>query len=77
MCGLWIRNYGLHLDNISNTHVFFHVSLNFLQALHIVNSLKITKTPYSVLTKMRYEKQNWMQGWDNGTIADLLNWPII
>ena len=36
---------------------------------HPVNSLKITKTPYSVLTKMRYERQNWMQGWDNGKIA--------
>ena len=43
------------------THLFFYVYLNFLPVLHIVNSLKITKTlMYSVLTKMRYKKQNWM-----------------
>ena len=35
------------------THIFFHVYLNFLPVLHIVNSPKITKTfMYSVLTKM-------------------------
>ena len=37
----------------ANTHIFFHVYVNFLPVLHIVNSLKITKTLiYSVLTKM-------------------------
>ena len=34
--GGWGHNYK------ANTHIFFHVYLNFLQALHIVNSLKIT-----------------------------------
>ena len=47
----------------ANTQFFFYVYLNFLPVLHIVNSLKITKTlMYSVLTKMRYKKQNWMLG---------------
>ena len=63
----------------ANTHIFFYVYLTVFQVLHIVNSLKITKTlnPYSVLTGMRYKKQNWMQGWHNGKRADLINWPII
>ena len=73
--GLWIRNYGLIWTINSgmiflfwhnfkaNTQIFFFVYLNFLPVLHIVNSLKITKTLiYSVLTKMRYKRQNWMQG---------------
>ena len=30
---------------------------------------------YSVLTKMRYKKQNWMQGQHNGKMVDLFNWP--
>ena len=30
---------------------------------------------YSVLTKMRYKKQNWMQGQHNGKIVDFFNWP--
>ena len=41
------------------------VSINFLPVLLIVNSRKITKThshTHSVLRKMRYKKQNWMQG---------------
>ena len=60
----------------ANTHIFFHVYLNFLPVLHIVNSLKITKTlMYSVVTKMRYKKQNWMQGQHNGKMIDLFNWP--
>ena len=54
----------------ADTHIFFYVYLNFLPVLHIVNSLKITKTlVYSVLTKMRYKKQNWMQGQHNGKIG--------
>ena len=60
----------------ANTHIFFYVYLNFLPVLHIVNSLKITKTlMYSVLTKTRYKKQNWMQGQHNGKMVDLFNWP--
>ena len=59
------------------TYIFFlYVYLNFLPVLHIVNSLKITKTlVYSVLTKIRYKKQNWMQGQHNGKMVDLFNWP--
>ena len=48
--GPWIRNYGLHLENKERhefffiiaklTHIFSHVYLNFLQVLHIVNSVK-------------------------------------
>ena len=30
---------------------------------------------YSVLTKMRYKKQNWMQGQHNGKMVDLFTWP--
>ena len=30
---------------------------------------------YSVLTKMRYKKQNWMQGRHNGKVVDFFNWP--
>ena len=30
---------------------------------------------YSVLTKMRYKKQNWMQGQHNGKMVDLFNCP--
>ena len=30
---------------------------------------------YSVLTKIRYKKQNWMQGQHNGKMVDLFNWP--
>ena len=30
---------------------------------------------YSVLTKMRYKKQNWMQGQHNGKMVDFFNWP--
>ena len=60
----------------ANTYIFFYVYVNFLPVLHIVNSLKITKTlMYSVLTKMRYKKQNWMQGQHNGKMADFFNWP--
>ena len=29
---------------------------------------------YSVLTKMRYKKQNWMQGQHNGKMLDFFNW---
>ena len=59
------------------THIFFfYAYLNFLTVLNIVNSLKITKTlMYSVLTKMRYKKQNWMQGQHNGKMVDFFNWP--
>ena len=47
----------------ANTHIFFYVYFNFLPVLHIVNSLKITKTRmYSVVTKMRFKKQNSMLG---------------
>ena len=28
----------------ATTHISFHIHLNFLQVLHIMNSLKITKT---------------------------------
>ena len=60
----------------ADTHIFFYVYVNFLPVLHIVNSLKITKTlVYSVLTKIRYKKQNWMQGQHNGKMVDLFNWP--
>ena len=59
----------------ANTYIFFYVYVNFFPVLHIVNSLKITKTlMYSVLTKMRYKKQNWMQGQHNGKMVDLFNW---
>ena len=59
------------------THIFFfYVYVNFLPVLHIVNSLKITKTlMHLVLTKMRYKKQNWMQGQHNGKMVDFFNWP--
>ena len=60
----------------ANTDIFFYVCLNFLSVLHIVNSLKITKTlRYLVVTKMRYKKQKWMQGQHNGKMVDLFNWP--
>ena len=88
MCLMWIRNYGLIWTINSgmiflfwhnckaNTNIFFYVYLNFLPVLNIVNSLKITKTlMYSVLTKMRYKKQNWMQGQHNGKMVDFFNWP--
>ena len=59
----------------ANTYIFFYVYVNFLPVLHIVNSLKITKTlMYSVLSKMRYKKQNWMQGQHNGKMLDFFNW---
>ena len=30
---------------------------------------------YSVLTKMRYKTQHWMQGQHNGKMVDFFNWP--
>ena len=63
---IWIINSGMifFFGIIAKlTHIFFYVCLNFLPVLNIVNSLIITKTlMYSVLRKMRYLKQNWMQG---------------
>ena len=77
---IWTINSGMNFffwhNCKANTHIFLYVYLNFLPVLHIVNSLKITKTlMYSVLTKMRYKKQNWMQGQHNGKMADFFNWP--
>ena len=53
---IWTINSGMNFffwhNCKANTHIFLYVYLNFLPVLHIVNSLKITKTlMYSVLTK--------------------------
>ena len=53
---IWTINTGMNFffwhNCKANTHIFLYVYLNFLPVLHIVNSLKITKTlMYSVLTK--------------------------
>ena len=53
---IWTINSGMNFffwhNCKANTHIFLYVYLNFVPVLHIVNSLKITKTlMYSVLTK--------------------------
>ena len=53
-----------------------NTNINFLKILHIVNFLKITETLIHYQQKSSIKKQNWIQGWHKGKMADLFNWPF-